>query len=355
MDLEIAKGQLDIIIKKARVHLYKPIQIAEILYRSRVYQDISLAKIETYRTQSRRWRDEICAKFLGRKSTSSAKFQDNLFESNAVPPEVLVILGRANESGIGAKAGAVEAYIYDAFHTRYLQMSNGLDLVRDATPENFNLKDFLESFRREPGLARSIDKIFEIIVYALFSSLLDSLDAQIGVRVESNQILEEFSDFAEKILTLTPDKPEVNFRPHVYRVGVTNAADRGLDMWANFGLAIQIKHLSLTSAMAESISTGISADRIVIVCKDCDRDTLVSVLRQFGVGGRIQSVVTESELIDWYERALRGHCAEKLNNLVLTRLANEIVAEFPSTSDGEFEAFWSSRDYEIPNRDFWTT
>ena len=31
----------------------------------------------------------------------------------------------------------------------------------------------------------------------------------------------------------------------VYRVGVTNAADRGLDMYSNWGPAIQIKHLSL--------------------------------------------------------------------------------------------------------------
>lgn len=39
-DVETAKLQLDTVIKKARVHLYKPIQIAEILYRDRVSGDI---------------------------------------------------------------------------------------------------------------------------------------------------------------------------------------------------------------------------------------------------------------------------------------------------------------------------
>lgn len=35
-----AKVALDKIIKKSRIHLYKPIQIAEILYRIRTYNDI---------------------------------------------------------------------------------------------------------------------------------------------------------------------------------------------------------------------------------------------------------------------------------------------------------------------------
>ena len=40
---------------------------------------------------------------------------------------------------------------------------------------------------------------------------------------------------------------------HIYRVGVTNAADRGLDMWANFGPAIQVKHLTLDSNATQMI------------------------------------------------------------------------------------------------------
>ena len=40
MNIEQAKVSIDKIIKKSRVHLYKPIQIAEILYRDRIYNDI---------------------------------------------------------------------------------------------------------------------------------------------------------------------------------------------------------------------------------------------------------------------------------------------------------------------------
>lgn len=81
-----AKQALDKVIDKARVHLYKPIQIAEILYRDRVEQDIKLSELTTYRTQSKKWRDVICIQFLGRTSTSSARYQDDLFNDNAIPP-----------------------------------------------------------------------------------------------------------------------------------------------------------------------------------------------------------------------------------------------------------------------------
>ena len=37
-----AKEHLDTVIRKARIHLYKPIQIAEILYRDRTVSDIDL-------------------------------------------------------------------------------------------------------------------------------------------------------------------------------------------------------------------------------------------------------------------------------------------------------------------------
>ena len=51
-----AKQALDKIISKGRLHLYKPIQIAEILYRDRTEGDINLSDLDTYRNASKRWR-----------------------------------------------------------------------------------------------------------------------------------------------------------------------------------------------------------------------------------------------------------------------------------------------------------
>ncbi len=102
MDNKTAKDQLDTVIKKARVHFYKPIQIAEILYRDRVEKDIDLDNLETYRTPSRKWRDIISLRFIGRISTSSARYQDDLFNANATPPAILSQLEKINRDSGGA-------------------------------------------------------------------------------------------------------------------------------------------------------------------------------------------------------------------------------------------------------------
>ena len=225
-------------------------------------------------------------------------------------------------------------------------MSLGLSIVLQSDSNSFTLKNFIGSFTRDPGLSRSVDKIFEIVVYALFSTLLEVLDVKIGVRIDNinNTVLSEFSDFTEKVLGLSEDTPELYQAAKVYRVGVTNAADRGLDMWANFGAAIQIKHISLTPATIEDISSAISADRIIIVCKESEKDVLVSVLKQFGSANRIQSVITENELEEWYEKALRGQSSKLIGDKILQKLANEIKVEFPSTTS-EFDDFFKERGY----------
>ena len=139
MNIKEAKKSLDKVIDKARVHLYKPIQIAEILHRDRTEKDINLSDLTTYRNSSKKWRDIICIKFLGRTSTSSARYQDDIFNDNA-----------------------------------------------------------------------------------------------------------------NRVIQLSSKQTSVKLKARINRVGVTNAADRGLDMWANFGLAIQIKHLSLTEEIGRA-------------------------------------------------------------------------------------------------------
>ena len=176
--------------------------------------------------------------------------------------------------------------------------------------------------------------------------ILESLEVKVGVKIENieNSILQEFADFTEKVLGLSEETLEAYQEPKVYRAGVTNAADRGLDMWANFGVAIQIKHLSLTLPMMDDIASDITADRVIIVCKECERKVLVSVLHQFGSASKIQSVITEDDLDIWYGKALRGQSAELIGDKVMKRLENEIKVEFPSTT--EFEKFFAKRKYD---------
>lgn len=351
MNITDAKQALDKVINKARVHFYKPIQIAEILYRDRVEQDITLLELTSYRIPSKKWRDVICIQFLGRTSTSSARYQDDVFNDNAIPPTVLEILGEENRN----LNGIVEAYIYRKFLQRFSQISTGLNycVINDKT--TFKLEEFLALFWHEAGLRRSIDKVYEIIVYSLFSSLIEVLDISIKISMNPKKmnILKEFEDFVKNVIQLTPEQTTIKCIARMNRVGVTNAADRGLDIWANFGLAIQIKHLSLTEELAETIVSSVSSDRIVIVCKEVEQKIIVSLLNQMGWKSKIQSIVTESDLFEWYERALRGQFANMVGDKVLQALSKEIKVEFPSTNDKEFSQFMKKRGYDQLSNPEW--
>lgn len=345
-----AKKALDMVIKKSRVHLYKPIQIAEILYRVRTVGDINPLELEDYRTRSKKWRDEICKPLLGRVCTSSARFQDDLFNDNAVPPAFLNELSKENLR----TGGAVEAYIYRQFTNKHDQLSDALLYCLDASRETFDVKHFIDSFWNEPGLKRSLDKIYEIIVYALFSTLVDALNLKVEVSVDENHfnVLSEFEDFSKKIMCLDFSNPTHLQDARVYRVGVTNAADRGLDMYSNWGPAIQIKHLSLDVSLAENIVGSVSSDRVVIVCKEAEKDIIVSLLTQIGWKSHIQSIVTESDLVLWYEKALRGRYADIIGDSLIECLCDEIAEEFPSVDN--IPDILKNRHYENISDPFWS-
>jgi len=345
-----AKKALDMVIKKSRVHLYKPIQIAEILYRVRTVGDINPLELEDYRTRSKKWRDEICKPLLGRVCTSSARFQDDLFNDNAVPPAFLNELSKENLR----TGGAVEAYIYRQFTNKHDQLSDALLYCLDASRETFDVKHFIDSFWNEPGLKRSLDKIYEIIVYALFSTLVDALNLKVEVSVDENHfnVLSEFEDFSKKIMCLDFSNPTHLQDARVYRVGVTNAADRGLDMYSNWGPAIQIKHLSLDVSLAENIVGSVSSDRVVIVCKEAEKDIIVSLLTQIGWRSHIQSIVTESDLVLWYEKALRGRYADIIGDSLIECLCDEIAEEFPSVDN--IPDILKNRHYENISDPFWS-
>lgn len=328
---EDAKRALDVVIRKSRVHLYKPIQIAEILYRDRVYGDIDLLNLEDYRNKSKKWRDDICRELLGRTCTSSARFQDDLFNGNAVPPVMLNELGKENRR----TNGGVEAYIYNSFTNKHTQLQNALNYCHQSNRDTFSVKHFIDSFWNEAGLKRSLDKVYEIIVYALFSTLVKALNLKVEVSVDADRygIMSDFGDFTKMVMCIDCASPAYAQNARVYRVGVTNAADRGLDMYSNWGPAIQIKHLSLDAELAENIIVNVSSDRVVIVCKDADKGVILSLLTQIGWRSHIQSIVTESDLIEWYERALRGKYRDDLAEPLLECLRNEILQEFPSVDD----------------------
>ena len=174
-----SKQALEAVIRKSRVHLYKPNQIAEILFRHRTEKGWNLNDLESYRNISKRWRDEVSLLLVGRRSTSSQKYQDNVFETNAMPPVLLAELSNINKKG----KGFVEAFIYKSLEARLSSVHEVENYIKSSSTEAFSIMELVAFFQTTPGLRRSVDKMYEILVYALFASIVRALKAQITLEI----------------------------------------------------------------------------------------------------------------------------------------------------------------------------
>lgn len=325
-----AKARLDYIITIGRVDLYKPIQIAEVLYRSRRQGDVNPLELDSYRNSSLRWRNEVTSRLSGKVSTSSARYQHDVWNETAMSPEMLDALDRENKR----TNGAVERYIYLRYGERQGTVTGIIAAIDSAMPETFQLAALLELFITQAGIRRSVDKAFEIVAYSLFETLVTTLDVTVEVSVPPGKqnLLEDFADLTKLLIGIDANNLSWKQQAHLYRVGVTNAADRGLDMWANFGCAVQVKHLTLNEKLANEIVDQIESDNIVVVCRDAEVSVIQTVIKQIGWGKRVRGVVKEADLISWYERCLRGKFKDDLAEALLERLAASFKAEFPQTT-----------------------
>ena len=337
-----SKEALDKIINKSRVHLYKPIQIAEILYHYRSGEKIDLNSVATYSNVSKRWRDGVTKKLVGNVSTSSQKFQDNLFDPNAMPPKLLKELCEFNTKN----GGVVESYIYHKLQQRLSMVLSALDYIGHTGTKSFELDEFLSRFTNEPGLKRSVDKAYEITVYALFNTLVSALNVEISATIKNpnKEILGDFSKFIKLVLGLGTGITTISLPAKLFRAGVTNAADSGLDMWTNFGPAIQVKHVSLSEELAEEVSENIAADKIILICLDGEEETIKRVTSQLPFSGRIQGIITLNDLENWYRLCLSDKYKNKLGEHLLKDLAREFNYEFPVST--EIVPFLKERGYD---------
>lgn len=141
--------------------------------------------------------------------------------------------------------------------------------------------------------------------------------------------------------------PEITQPARLYRVGTANAADAGLDMWANFGPAIQVKHFSLSPNDFDKICEGVQADQVVIVCKSVEAASIEAILTQVGYRNRIRGVITELDLARWYKLACGNKYHATLGKDLLAGILQEMSLEFPLTQAQRAKTFFDERGYDV--------
>ena len=109
----------------------------------------------------------------------------------------------------------------------------------------------------------------------------------------------------------------------------------------------------MSEKLASDIVSSVSADRIVIVCKKAEKKIILSLLNQIGWKSRIQAIITEDDLISWYEKAMRGKYSNELGNKILKIISSEIELEFPATKGKDFDNFYQDRKYHKLKDKIW--
>jgi len=338
--LSEAKERLDKLINKARHRLYKPIQIAEILYKARTSSDIKPSNLETYRRISNKWKSDIALRLFGRKPSLNSRYEDQLFDEEVIPPQTLNVLAQANQGGI------VEAYIYYRLGGTQLLLEKIRSGLNINNPTQFDLEAFLKKFEGESTLRRSVDKVYEILVYALFDTLVNHLGATITLSVnqEKREIVKDFEKFTTIVLGIDPVKLSISQPARLFRVGVTNAADARIDMWANFGPAVQVKHITINPEAASRITEEVMADSIVVVCEYAEQKVIESIFAQVGLKHKIRGFITEKDLVSWYKLCMTKY-SNSIGKDVLRSLSHEFDVEFPLAKSSEMEKFLKERGY----------
>lgn len=342
-NLNLAIDRLERLIAKTRDKMHKPVGIGEVLHRHRTQPGIDLGDLETYRRNSYRWLQEVAPSLHNQPVVLNSRYWDQVFDPSILPPELMAELGELNTK----TKGGVEEFIYWHVLDKYSSLRSIAQKLSHATTTSFDLSEFIQSFEADDRLKRSVDKAYEIIVHALFDTIVQALEATVTLSINMSRmdLLKEFQDFAKLVLGITPEKPRVRHPARLFRVGGTNAADGGLDMWANFGPAVQVKHVALSGDQVNSICGSIESAKIVVVCKAAERKSIDRVVKTLGFGDRIQGIITEQELVCWYQKCLNEEHGDALGDPLLAALSAEMGVEFP-LADAELTAkFMSERGY----------
>ena len=162
------------------------------------------------------------------------------------------------------------------------------------------------------------------------------LSVEISISVDKLNVLSEFDDFTAKVMCLDFEHHSYIQNARVYRVGVTNAADRGLDMYSNWGPAIQIKHLTLDIELAKDIVSIVKQwqDAVVgldrMVYADAKKEFSLSAMTGFGADGSREEQEQDFEQVrgvfesNPFVTAVLQHIETK------TALGNELIERLSS-------------------------
>lgn len=305
--------------------MYKPIQVAETLRNLVKDPQYDPLDIESYRNLSREWRNAVTRELFGKVSTSSMRFQDDLWNDSALPPQALEKLLELNKEN-----NVVEEYVYQHVYWKNRKL---IDL-RKAITEVEDYETFLELYREfdTPEFRSSQDRLFEVLSISTLQTNLDGINLKLRIEGE----IEKLKGTSSSILVEFSHKRDMNLK--LGKLGHTNAADAGMDIWSNFGAIISVKNYHVDLNLYKQILDDTPIGDLVIICKTHD-ESLNELAKQ---SDRPLRFIKELELFE----DVRNYFADKQKRTSFLQLFTSFFdREFPLAQS--LEKFMNNRGYKL--------
>jgi len=334
MKLEVARAKLDRIINISRVEMYKPIQVAEILREFRMNSNISPSNLETFRGLSRELRNRASLELMGKVSTSSMRFQDDLWNETALPASSLEVLHFAN------KGSKVEEYIYQHIYAKSMQVIEIRKKLQFLNSDA-GIEEIFEFFDQE-GLRTSADRLFEVFALAVLQTQVVLSDFKYQVTGDLSSVL---GNAGKKLISIAASQENIL---ELAKMGHTNAADAGLDIWTNFGVVINVKNYTLNRELLLRVLSDTPIGILCIICKAVSLD--LNDKFKIHLKNRPVVIITREELLKDTSVLLADRDS---SSLFMEKFIHYFDREFPLATT--LEAFMLNRNYivAIPSTAEW--
>ena len=338
-----ALRRLDKLIDKGHVQFFKPIIVAEMLHASRM-QGADLSDRKRIKAIGSERMKIIALRLYYRHVDLNYGYIGGIFDDDKLTPPMLLALASINKAD-----GEIERRIYTAMQGRWSAYRPFFLRWSRPNPQTFSIGDFIAGFDKLDKIGNVKGKLYEIVVYALFQCVIDFLNARVTFAVDPKRapLLDRLESFAEVVLGLESNEITLTQKARVFRAGRAHASDSGIDMWANFGPVVQVKHQSSGSmniSTAEKVAGPVRCDRLVLICRRKTKKD-AEEFRDLMEAKSYVRIIDEERVVSWYDEVFTNGEFADVRVPIATTISAELAGEFPIPSEDKLRTFFAERDY----------
>ncbi len=213
--------------------------------------------------------------------------------------------------------------------------------LEGSDPNEFSLRQFLDRCCQSQ-LQRVKERIYEIIACAVPATLTKFLDVQVTTTISAKQfqLVADDETLLAAVLGMPKSKSKKTVAGHLNRLGLTSAADGGVDIVSNFGFIAQVKHAVLDDQLLSKLYGAVQIEGMTVIC----RSATFSSPSDAG-GPHTFSVITEDDLVRWSHQIVRGDFGLGAADFLCESLTAGLRREFPACDPVDFAAFMTERGY----------